>query len=792
MGYLLDAVDQIKLANQQDVVRNERRQSIENQPYGIVQDTVFHELFPKGHPYYANVMGTHADIQAAKLDDVKSFFKQYYRPNNASLAIVGDFDKTTVKGLVEKYFGTLKRGPDVPPVTVTTPPITSERRAVVKDRVQLSRVYMAWLTPPFFKPGDADADATASVLGGGDSSRLYKTLVYDRQIAQNVSATQESLSLGSVFEIVATVRPGHTPAEVEQGITDAIENLRQHAPDAREVERAKNTFETQVLSGLEVLGGFGGVADTLNLFNHYVHDPGYLPTYLKEHRDVTPASVQAFAQKYLAPNARVVVWAEPGQPDLGPNVPTPPAPKVAAGTGAESVNAEEAWRDHPPAAGPEPTVSLPTPTSFTLDNGLTVIELPRPGMPVAAARLVLKTGGDANPADRSGLASFTASMLDQGTTTRNALTIADDAAQIGASLGASSTKDSISVGIGSLVRNFGGALDLLADVTLHPNFPQAEVDRQRTSRGAQLTAATQDPGTVASVAAMNALYGAKHPYGYIELGTRAALDATTRDDLVSFWQHNFVPSNAALIVAGQMSEAELRPLVEKAFGAWPKAAAPAVTVATPEPPTPKIVIADLPGAPQTFLLVAGLGPARSTPDYAAINVMNDVLGGLFSSRINLNLREAHGYTYGAGSQFVFRKGEGPFVVQAAVRTDATAPAVSEIFKEIRRMAASPMSADELTMAKDAIIRGLPSDFETSNSVVSALGDLFVYNLGLDYYAKYPGMVSSVTADAALAAAKAYLKPGQMIVVAAGDRAKIEAPLRKLGIGPVQVQPAPAQ
>jgi zinc protease len=792
MGYLLDSVDELKLANQQDVVRNERRQSIENQPYGIVEEAVFHELFPKGHPYYASIMGTHADIQAAKLEDVKNFFKQYYRPNNASLAIVGDFDKATIKGLVDKYFGTLKRGPDVAPPTVTTPPITSEKRAIVKDRVQLSRVYMAWLTPPFFKPGDADADAAASVLGGGDSSRLYKTLVYDRQIAQDVTASQRSMGLTSVFEIEATVRPGHTPAEVEQGINEIVEGLRQQAPDAREVERARNTFETQVLSDLETLGGFGGVADTLNMFNHYVHDPGYLPTYLQEHRAVTPASVQAFAQKYLTPTARVVVWAEPGQPDLGPTVPTPPAPKVAAGTGAESVNAEEAWRDQPPAPGPTPTVSLPTPRSFTLDNGLTVIELERHGMPVAAARLVLKTGGDANPADRSGLANFTAAMLDQGTSTRDALTIADDAAQIGASLGASSSKDSIAVGIGSLVRNFGAALDLLADVTLHPTFPQAEVERQRTSRAAQLTAATQDPGTVASVAAVNALYGADHPYGYIELGTREALDATTRDDLVSFWRRNFVPSNAALVVAGELSEAELRPLVEKAFGAWPRAAAPAVTVAAPTPPAPKIVIADLPGAPQTFLLVAGLSPARSTPDYAAINVMNDVLGGLFSSRINLNLREDHGYTYGAGSQFTFRKGEGPFVVQTSVRTDVTAPAVREIFKELRRMTAEPMSADELAMAKDAIIRGLPSDFETSSRVVSVLGNLYVYDLGLDYYAKFPGMVSSVTADTALAAAKKYLKPGQMIVVAAGDRAKIEAPLRQLGIGPVVVQPAPAQ
>ncbi len=278
MGYLLDTMDELKLANQQDVVRNERRQTHENTPYGMVDEQLHHMLFPKGHPYYANVIGSHADIQAAKLDDVKNFFKQYYAPNNASLAIVGDFDPTAMKTAVEKYFGPLKRGPAVPPVSVTTPPITAEKRATVPDRVELSRVYMAWLTPPFFKPGDADADAAANILGGGPSSRLYKSLVYDKQIAQDVSAFQASAALASTFEIIATVRPGHTPEEVEAAINEQLDEFRHEGPDAQEVERARNTFETQMLQGLESLGGFGGVADTLNMFNQYVGDPGTSPS----------------------------------------------------------------------------------------------------------------------------------------------------------------------------------------------------------------------------------------------------------------------------------------------------------------------------------------------------------------------------------------------------------------------------------------------------------------------------------------------------------------------------------
>jgi zinc protease len=787
MGYLLDTVDEVKLANQQDVVRNERRQNTENTPYGIVSEALYHTLYPKGHPYYASVIGSHADIQAAKLGDVKSFFKQYYAPNNASLAIVGDIDKARTKQLVEKYFGTLKRGPDVPKITVQTPPITLERRVVVKDRVQLSRVYMAWITPAFFKAGDADADASASILGGGKSSRLYKRLVYEKQIAQDVSAYQQSLALGSAFQIVATVRPGKSIQEVEAAIDDELKRFREAGPDDREIERARNTFETTVIGGLEVLGGFGGVADTLNLFNHYVGDPGYLAKYIDEHRKVTPASVKAFAQQYLQPTARVVVHGVPGEPDPGSPVPTPPAPKVAPGTGAEAVNADELWRKDKPAASDTRVLSVQPARSFTLGNGLTVILQERTGAPIVSASLVVRSGGDANPAGKSGLANFTAAMLDQGTATRNALQVADDVAQIGASLDATSTKDAVTASVRSLKKNFTSTLDLLADVTLRPAFPQAEIDRERASRLAQLVAQQQDPATVGAVATLAALYGPLHPYGYVELGTEVAAKTTSRDDLVAFWTQRFAPANGALVVAGPVTEAELKPLVERAFGAWKGQAAPAPALGAATTTPARIVLVDQPGTPQTQLYVATIGPPRSTPDFAQVGVMNNVLGGLFSSRINMNLREAHGYTYGAFSEFIFRRGPGPFWIQSGVRTDATAPAVAEVLREVKRLASEAPKAEELAVAKDAIVRSLPSAFETSSSTVGTLSALYLYDLGLDYYTRYPAMVSAVTADAVKAAAAKYVPADRLVVIAVGDRKKIEPGLKQLNLGAVEVR-----
>src|ERR1700726_1288315 len=373
MGYLPDQLDQASLTNQQDVVRNERRQSIENTPYGIVEEGVFHLLFPKSHPYHADVMGSHADIQAAKLEDVRNFFKLYYAPNNASLAIVGDFDPTQAKQLVEKYFGPLKHGPQVPKIAAVTPPITVERRVVIHDQVELPRVYEAWLTSPIFKPGDAPADLASDILGGGKSSRLYKKLVYEKQIALDVTASQNSLILGSVFEIAVTARPGHTPEEIEKAIDEELAAFRKDGPTPAELERAQNGVETRTIQGLQRLGGFGGIADRLNEYNHYLGTPDYLAQDLARYQNASVASIRAFAQEQLKPSSRVVVYGIPGKPDLGPDVPTPKTQQKGKNTGGEAVNAEAAWRANPPHAGPTPQLNLPVPEIFKLENGLTIV-----------------------------------------------------------------------------------------------------------------------------------------------------------------------------------------------------------------------------------------------------------------------------------------------------------------------------------------------------------------------------------------------------------------------------------
>jgi zinc protease len=791
MGYLLDVLDQAALSNQQDVVRNERRQSVENRPYGIVEEAMNHALFPKNHPYYASVIGSHADIQNAKLANVRDFFTRYYGPNNASIVIAGDIDKVKTRALVAKYFGAFKRSAPVAKPSVATPPITRERRLTVADRVELPRIYMAWLTPPAYQPGDAELAVTAQILAGGKAGRLYKSMVYERQIAQDTAAAQNSNALTSTFVIDVTARPGVEAAELEAAIDAELKTLRDVGPAELEVERARNTIETAMLTSIEKLGG-AGLANQINQYNQYTGDPGYLPKDLARLRRVTAADVQRVARSYLAPNARVVVAGVPGKPELGPDPAVRPVKARAKTRTVAGINREEAWRRQPPKAGPAPKFTLPQGQGFVLANGLRVIHHHNPALPLVAAELVVRSGSDANPDGQPGLAGFTAQMLEEGTATRSAPRIADEIAQLGAFLGTGSSADSSTVSLLSLRSTFAQALDVLADVVLHPAFPTAEIERQRASRIGALTQQRDNPELVAGVAAAGALYGAKHPYGYGQLGTEPAIRAVIRDDLYQFWRRHYQPGNAALIVSGDITLDELRGLAEARFGGWPGATPKPLLPGDPDGTQARLVMVDKPGAPQTALRVTQIATNRKTPDYPALQVMNAALGGLFSSRINLNLREDKGYSYGMFSGFRYDRTPGPFVVAGSVRTDATGASIAEIFKELRNIRSKPLPAAELAGARDSQVYSLPGQFETNSTIGASLAETYVFDLPADYWQTLPDQFRRVTAAQVQAVANKYLAPEQMKVIAVGDKAKVLPQLKNLGLGQPEMRDADGQ
>ena len=786
MGYLLDALDQKALANQQDVVRNERRETMENRPYGVADEALFHRLFPEGHPYRPAIMGSHADIQSARLADVRDFFKRYYRPNNATLVIAGDFDPANARRLVQKYFGPFTRGPEVPKPAIVTPPITAERRVTVTDQIELPRIDLAWLTPPAFAPGDAELKIAAEILAGGKSSRLYKKLVYDLQLAQNVSADQDSYAQTSIFGLEALARPDHTNAELEAAIDAELSRLAQEGPTQAEVDRARNGIERRMFEGLEKVGGNGGRANRLNYYNQYTGDPGYLPKDVERYRRVTPDDVRSAVAKWLSKNSRGVIYAERGEKKLAPDLPAQPV--QVSGPQTESINADEAWRKRPPKAAGAIVPHLPVPVAFKLKNGLTVYHLQRAEPPIVTARLVVNAGLLANPLDSPGLADFSLSLLDEGTTTRDSLAIADEFALLGADIAAQTQRDTSMLEVSALASTFPQTLHLFADVVLHPTFPAAEVARVRQSRLAAMVTSRDDPSILSDAAFRRALYGKSHPYGQTSLGSEASIKAATDAALKTFWQTWFRPNNAALIVVGAIDRRQLQSLVEREFGEWSAAPVPDRPIARALPPkatADRLVVVDKPGVNQTALRVGRVAASRATPDFYALQLLNEILGGAYTSRLNANIREEKGYAYGAFSRFDFGRAPGPFAVVTSVRSDATAPAVKEIDHELRRLLEKAPEATEFAQARNSLVRSLPGAFETNAGISGAFANLFAYALPLDYYARLPGNLTGVLPIAVEQAARRYLDPSSMVVVAVGEQASIEPALESIGMKPVQ-------
>jgi zinc protease len=490
--------------------------------------------------------------------------------------------------------------------------------------------------------------------------------------------------------------------------------------------------------------------------------------------------VKKFASERLTNNARVVVYAVPGEKKLPPDPPAPPKPEASKA----AVESKESWRNTPPEPGPETKAQLPAPKHFDLPNGMALYVVEEHNLPIVSANVVLRSGSATDPVDRPGLAGFTASMLDEGTDKRDALAIANEVHSLGASLNTGSQTDGSNANVRALKQNATASMGILSDVVLHPSFPQKEVERVRNDRLTDLLQQRDRPWPTA-LRVMNAcLYGPTHPYGHTQLGTEESLKKLTRDDLVAFYQKTFSPKNAALIVVGDVTEAEAKKLAEDAFGPWKGAAS---TVAVPQAGATiasRVVIVDKPGSRQSNVLVGQMGVKRSDPDYEKLDVMNTVLGGLFSSRINLNLREDKGYSYGAFSFIGQNRGVGPLMAGAAVRSDVTGPSIDEILKEVTKLRDSGITPDELKLAKESITRSLPANFETSGSTAGTIASIYMYDLPLNYYQTLPGRLDAITASDILEVAKRHLVPERMLVVAVGDRSQIESQITKLNLGAI--------
>jgi zinc protease len=789
MGFLMEGLDRVKLANQRDVVRNERRQG-EGRPYDVADEAVFHALFPKEHPYYGDVIGSHADIESARIADVRDFHQQFYTPNNASIAVAGDFDPAQLKALLTRYFEPIPAGPKVDPVTAITPPITTQQRVTVTDTVKLPRISIAWLTPSIYTPDAYSVRSAMYALGMAKASRLDEALVYKAQIAQSVTCYVDALKLTGIGACDITAKPGVKLEDLEAAFWTELDKLQKDGPTADEIAAAKATDLTAKISGLQRLGGFGGIADTLDQYNQYTGDPGFLTKDLAMTEGVTAASAKAAVNKYLTKDSAVVVLCVPGKKVLD-DVPRSPddtdADVKITNPYTPEFEASQEWRKDKPGPGLAPALHPPVPVEFSLGNGLKVLLAEDHALPVLTAELVSRAGSFNNPRGKSGLATLTSEIMSDGTISRDLTKLADDQERIGTRINTAAGMDSSSVSMSLLTDHTDEGMEILADVAEHPAFRAEDLDRRRKQRLVRIGQETDNVQTIAIRAIPRVLFGDSQ-YGQPSTGTTDSVTALTADDISGFYASHYAPGDSALILAGDITREQAEKLAKRYFGGWSGSApTSAAALPAPAPPNTHIVIIDKPGAPQTAIGVLGLGIPAGSPEAQKLDVLNYTLGGSFGSRINMNLREVHGYTYGAASSFTNFRDGGEFSVRSLVRTDVTGPAVKEMMSELRNFRTQPSTADELAAAKEASVRSLPGLFETTSAIASAMDNIFIYDRPLDYYAKLPVKFEAITQSDIAVAAQQYLHPDQLIVYAAGDRAKIEPALKDLNIGPVEVR-----
>jgi zinc protease len=795
MGFLLPAMTQAKLDNQRDVVKNERRQSYDNQPCGLAYETILAALYPPEHPYSWPTVGSMVDLDKASRKDVAAFFRRYYHPANASLCIAGDFHPVAAKQLVAKYFGPIPAGPKVAKLKPMPVQLKTESRIRMTDRVGLPRLYMAWPTVPAFAADAAELDILEDVLAANKTGRLYRSLVRNKQIAQDVNVAAESEELTGRLFIIATARPGHTPAELEKAIVEQLRCIQDQPPSAAEVSRAVNRIEARLLSSLESASGFEGRADRLNKYNVFTGTPGYLASDFQRYLDVTPQGVQRIAKKYLGPN-RVVLEMAPG-----PVTKITPDPRITAEQAREKLakavcepplpSASPPSEDHDRQTLPKPApavkFALPPFQHARLSNGMEVVIVEKHQLPTVAMNLVLRAGRSSDPATKVGLANLLAAVWQEGTTHRTEEQLTDELAAIGASLNVTADWDSSTVGLRSLKRHLPKALDVYADVLRNPAFPEKELAREKNMALGRMVEIRDDATTVAQLGVAAALYGPAHPYGQPPYGMPAMVRAITRADLQGFYRAHVRPEQTTLIAVGDVTPAELVPELERVFAGWKAidAETSAATLAVPPAAKPtRILLVDKPGAAQSVIAVSQIGVARTSPDYYALTVMNSIFGGQFSSRLNLNLRESKGYTYGARTVFEWRiRQPGLFQAIASVHTAATAPALVEFLKEFQGMAGDrPVSPKELEFSKAYLTCGYPADFETSDQIASRLKTLVEYCLPDDFYNTYTARIKAVSAGDVLRAAKKYLDLDHLAIVIVADGTKVEASLRELPAG----------
>jgi zinc protease len=764
MGHLLGSLDQKTLDLQRGVVQNEKRQG-ENQPYGVTEQLITQNTYPAAHPYSWTTIGDMADLDAASMKDVQEWFKTYYGPSNVVLVLAGDIDVKTAREKVTKYYGDIPAGPPVAHQEVWIAKMTGTHRQVVQDRVPQARIYKVWNIPEY---GSAEADyldLVSDCLSNGKSSRFYKRLVYEDQIATEARAFTDLQEIGGQFYVRATARPGQSIAQVEKELDEELARFIKNGPTPEEMQRVKAQYQANFIRGIVRIGGFGGKSDRLAQSEVFRGSPDAYKISLKRAQEATAEDLRTAAQRWLSDGVYIL------EVDPFPDYKT-------ASAGAD--------RSKAPDTGTPPELKLPKLQRATLSNGLKIILAERHEVPLVNFTLAADAGFASDASTTPGTANLAMQVLTDGTRTRNALQISDDLEALGATLRGSSNLDLSFVSLSALTSKLDSSLDLFADVVLHPSYPDKEVKREQQLVLAGIEHEQNTPATLALRVLPALLYGPGHPYGnpLTGSGTKESVAKLTREDLVKFHDTWLRPNNSTLIVVGDATLKEVTPKLERLFAGWKSGSVPAKNVKTvPVATKSTVYLIDKPGALQSVIIAGVVAPPRGNPQEIAIEAMNDSLGGMFGARLNMNLREDKHWSYGARTVLRDARSQRPFYAVAPVQTDKTKESLVEMNKEFRGIVGDhPVNADELTKIQANETLKLPGSRETLDALGQSIVDLVQFGLPDDYYDTYAGKVRALKTSDVNDAAKEVVRPDNLIWIVVGDRAKIEAGVRELNLG----------
>ncbi len=799
MGHLLGGITQAKLDNQRGVVQNEKRQG-DNQPYGIVEYEQLENLYPVGHPYHHSTIGSMDDLNSASLVDVKKWFSDNYGPNNAILVLAGDIDTATAKSKVSKWFGDIPSGPKVAKVDVPVTTLAAPMSKTIKDKVATTRIYRMWTMPGLDNPDSLALSMAGSVLGGLSSSRLDNALVREQQVAVAVSSSAQVFAQGGQFVVYADVKPGVEPATVAAKLDEQIAAFLKTGPTQDELTRAVTRYLSSQLAGMESVGGFSGKAPTLAEGLLYSGNTGQYKADLDRAAKTTPTEVQAAAVKWLSrpafsltvePGERTeggearggYVVSPKGSGALSPAFHHDPASEPAP----SALSYFDGDRTKMPEMGTLQALDFPTIERAKLKNGIQVYFARRAAVPTVQMTVSFDIGYAADPKSALGTQSLMLSMMDEGTTSFGSRALAEEQERLGANISSGANGDNTNFSLFAIKANMKPSLDLLVDFIRNPAFDPAELERTRAKQLNRISSELNNPSAIATRALVPALFGAAHPYGIPPSGTGdpEVVKKLTRDDLVNFHNQWVRPDAAKVFVVGDSSLKEVVGILNASLGKWkaPSTPRPMKDFGAAIPaPKQRIILIDRPKSPQSVIAAGKVLPLKGSDSLETLRAGNEVLGGSFLSRINTNLRETKGWSYGVRSQVSNARENVSFLMFAPVQADKTGESVTELLNDTKTFLSNKgITPEERERTVNGNVRELPGSFETANDVLGGIQNIVNYNRPDDYYEKLAGVYQGMTAEQIDAASRKVLSTDDLLFVVVGDAASVKPQLEKLGL-----------